>query len=187
MAQTGVSLAEFLARPETDPPEEYVDGAVVRKPPLAERERWLRSDLATLLFGWARASHQGAAALAVRCVLGGDVYVPDVEYIAPGRLPASETAGGALSQPPDLAVEICPATVDPAWVAAKVARYLACGVRCAWLVDPAEETVAVYGPGAAPVTLGRGEVLEGGALLPGFYVHLDDLFDTLQEEPRESS
>ena len=57
MGDSRPAVEAFLARPETDPPEEYVDGVVIRKPALAERERWLRSDLATLLFGWARASH----------------------------------------------------------------------------------------------------------------------------------
>ncbi|HZR98819.1 MAG TPA: Uma2 family endonuclease [Chloroflexota bacterium] len=187
MTETRLSLAAFLARPESDPPEEYVNGVVVRKPPLAEPERWLRSDLATLLFGWARASHQGAAAQAVRCVLGGDVYVPDVVYVTPERLRVREPTSGALVEPPDLAVEICPAAVDPAWVEQKIARYVARGVRLAWLVDPAEESVRVSGADRAPVTLGRGVVLEGGEVLPGFYVHLDDLFDTLLEEARQSS
>ena len=84
MTQTDLALAAFLARPATDPPEEFVGGVVMSKPALAECERWLRSDLATLLFGWARASHQGAAALAMRWIVGSDVYVPDAVYLAPG-------------------------------------------------------------------------------------------------------
>jgi Uma2 family endonuclease len=187
MAESRLTLAEFLARPQTDPPEEYVSGSVVAKPALSEPERWLRSDLATLLFGWARASHQGAAALAMRCVLGSDVYVPDAVYLAPERLSAPAFERGALTEPPDLVVEVCPAAVDPAWYAERLARYRAHGVRVAWLVDTAEETVAVYAGGAEPVTMGRRAVLEGGDVLPGFFVHLDDLFDTLLEEAREST
>jgi Uma2 family endonuclease len=187
MADTGLTLAAFLARPPTDPPEEYVAGAVRTKPALSEPERWLRSDLATLLFGWARASHQGAAALAPRCVLGADVYVPDAAYLLPARLGALDPRGGALTVPPDLVIEICPATVDPAWFVARVTRYEAHGVGVVWLVDTGEETLTVHSKGAAPLTLARGAVLEGGDLLPGFYVHLDDLFDTLLEEGREST
>ncbi len=185
MAQTDPALAAFLARPVTDPPEEFVAGVVRQKPALAECERWLRNDLATLLFGWARASHQGAAALAIRWIDGADVHVPDAVYVTPGRL-AAHAASAALDQPPDLAVEICPATVDPAWVADKLTGYLAHGVRLTWLVDVAEETVTVQAAGEEAVTLGRGAILEGGDLLPGFYVHLDDLFDTLLEAESES-
>ena len=68
-----------------------------------------------------------------------------------------------------------------------MARYLAHGVRLTWLVDVAEETVTVRAAGAEAVTLGRGAILEGGDLLPGFYVYLDDLFDTLLEEASEST
>ncbi len=182
-----LSLNEFLARPETDPPEEYQDGLIVPRPRLAPRERWLRSDLATLLYGWARASHQGAVAAGVRCVLGGAVYVPDIVYFAPrasGSPPAP--AGGALREPPDLAVEVCPSAVDPHWFHVRLEGFLACGVQTGWLIDPAEESVTVFGPGAARVRLARGAILEGGDLLPGFYVHLDDLFATLEEDEQES-
>jgi Uma2 family endonuclease len=186
MAEARLTLAEFLARPATDPAEEFVGGIVVPKPALAEREQWLRSDLATLLFGWARASREGAAALSVRCALGPDVYVPDVAYVAPGRLANLSPSAGMLTVPPDLAIEICPASIDPAWFARRLDRYLAHGVRLGWLVDAAEQTVTVSEPAQQPVTLGRGSVLEGSDVLPGFYVHLDDLFDTLAEEAYES-
>jgi Uma2 family endonuclease len=187
MAGSRLTLAQFLARPPTEPPEELHAGAVTVKPTLSEPERWLRSDLGTLLFGWARASRQGAAALAVRCVLGSDVYVPDAVYVRPERLSSLDLTGGALTIPPDLVVEICPAAVDPAWFAERAARYQALGVRAAWLVDTAEETVTVYTADAEPMTIGRGAVLDAGDLLPGFYAHLDDLFDTLLEEAHESS
>src|SRR6476469_3811569 len=102
MTDTGLTLEGFLARPHIEPPEEYLGGAVIVKPALSEPERWLRSDLATLLFGWARASHQGATALALRCVLDSNVYVPDVVYVVPERLSALVPPAGALTAPPDL-------------------------------------------------------------------------------------
>lgn len=187
MAEHEPALAGFLARPETDPPEEYIGGAVVVKPVLSEPERWLRNDLATLLFGWARASHQGAAALGMRWLVGTDVYVPDVLYLAPQVLSAVGRTGGLLTQTPDLVVEICPAAVDPVWFAGRAARFRAQGVRVVWLVDSAEETVALYAESPEPVVLGRGAVLGGGEVLPEFCMQLDDLFDTLLEEAQEST
>ena len=186
MAETSPTLAEFLAWPETDPPCEYIDGVVVQKPALFGREQWVRADLATLLYGWARASRQGAVSAGVRCALGGNSYVPDVVYFSPTRLPASES-GAVPRVAPDFAIEVCPSEVDPAWVAAKVAHYVAHGVRLAWLVDLGEETVTVYEPEKPPATLQRGGMLDGGDVLPGFYLYLDDLFDTLLEEEQESS
>jgi Uma2 family endonuclease len=160
---------------------------VLQKPPLAERERWLRSDLATLLFGWARASRQGAVAEGVRCIVAGSVYVPDIVYLTPPRLAAREGApGAALAVPPDLAVEICPAAIDPAWAAHRVALYVASGTPLAWLVDAGQESLTVYAATREPRTLVRGEILEAEDVLPGFYVHLDDLFETLLGDERES-
>ncbi len=182
----GPSLAAFLARPAADPPEELRDGVVVRRPALAAPERWLRSDLATLLYGWARAAGQGAVATAWACVCGEAVLVPDVVYFAPGRAPERAPDAGATVALPDLAVEVCGTAVDPAWHAAHVAAYLAAGVRLAWLVDAAERTVTVFGPQAEPVTLDRDAVLEAPAVLPGFFVHLADLFAALDESERES-
>ncbi len=174
------SLAEFLTWPESEPPSEYVGGRVVEKPALAGRELWLRADLTALLYGWARASHLGAVAALVRCTFGGGSYVPDVVYYAPERRP--EEAAGSLAAPPDLVVEVCPSTVDPAWVGQKLAREVADGVRLAWLIDPAERTATVYQPGAPPRLLRGGEMLDGGEVLPRFYLFLDDLFDVLDEE-----
>jgi Uma2 family endonuclease len=176
-----VTLEEFLAAPETEPRREYVAGQVVERPALAERERWLRADLATLLYGWARAMGRGAVATEVRCTFGGGSYVPDIVYFA--ERPA-EAAGGpvaGLHTAPDFVVEICPAAVDPAWFAPRMAAYVAHAVRLAWLIDPGEQVVTVYAPGAAPRLVTAGEMLEGGAVLPGFYLYVDDLFAVLEE------
>ncbi len=181
MAGSELTLEGFLALPERDPPLEYIDGRVIEKPLLVGRESWLRADLAALLYGWARASRQGAAASGVRCTLGGNSYVPDVVYFAPERVPVTGTSAGA----PDFALEVCPSAVDPGWVAAKAAHYVANGVRVAWLVDPTEETVTVFRPESAPAVLGRGALLEAEDVLPRFYLHVDDLFDVLLEEDED--
>ena len=41
---------------------------------------------------------------------------------------------------------------------------------------PDEGSVIVLQPAAAPRTVVRGEILDGGNLLPGFSVPVDDLF-----------
>jgi Uma2 family endonuclease len=179
------SLGGFLARPATDPPEEYRGGTVVPKPPLAASETWLRSDMATLLFGWARAGQQGAVAASTRFVLGESVFVPDVAYFAPGRRPETSTAG-VIAIAPDLAVDVCPGATDPAWFVDRAGEYLARGVRQAWVLDAGTESVVVLAAGVPPRTVDKGSVLEAPDLLPGFYVHLDDLFEALSEDNAES-
>jgi Uma2 family endonuclease len=182
-----LTLQAFLARPEGDPPEEYRAGEIVPKPALAPQERWLGADLGTLLFGWARASGQGAVAAATRCVIGGAVYVPDVAYFTPDHRPIGATGPTpAIVRAPDLVADVCPGSVDPAWYAERAAELLDRGVRQVWVLDAAAETVTVFALGAEPTTLARDDLLEAPDLLPGFYVHLDDLFETLAEEERES-
>ena len=173
------TLAEFLTRPESDPPTEYVDGRIVEKPPLMGTELWLRADLTALLYGWARAANQGAVAALTRCTFGGASFVPDLIYLAPER--RAEPAS-TLTLAPDFAVEVCPSSVDPAWVGHKLEHYVAHGVRLAWLVDPAERTVTVYQSGQEPTTLHGGDMLDGGEVLPRFFLFLDDLFEVLDEE-----
>ena len=178
MAEADLTLAEFLRQPETDPPSEYIDGGVVQKPPLQGPDRWLRADLAALLYGWARASRSGAVASEIRCAIGGDVYVVDVAYFGPGCQPAA----AALLGPPDFAIEVCPREIDPSWVGTRLAYFVAHGVRLAWLVDPLDETVTVYRPEVEPLVVPSGGMLEGGDVLPSFYLHVDDLYAVLGED-----
>ena len=58
----------------------------------------------------------------------------------------------------------------------KVRIYLAAGVRLVWIVDPVAEVVTVYEPDGAARLLRPGEALDGGEVLPGFSLALDDLF-----------
>jgi Uma2 family endonuclease len=54
--------------------------------------------------------------------------------------------------------------------------YLQAGVRLVWLVDPASRTVSVFRPDAAPRTLGEGDILDGGDILPGFSLPVAEIF-----------
>ena len=58
----------------------------------------------------------------------------------------------------------------------KARRYLAHGTEMVWLVDTDGRAVEIQRPGEAPQTLGNDDLIEGGALLPGFRVSVRDLF-----------
>jgi Uma2 family endonuclease len=57
----------------------------------------------------------------------------------------------------------------------KVAMYLQAGMRLVWLVDPASMTVSVFRPDAAPRTLGAGDALDGGDVLPGLVLPVAEI------------
>ena len=54
--------------------------------------------------------------------------------------------------------------------------YLLYGVRLVWVVDPVRATVAVLVPGGEQPILTAGDTLDGGEVLPGFSVLVDEVF-----------
>jgi Uma2 family endonuclease len=54
------------------------------------------------------------------------------------------------------------------------------GVRLIWVIDPATTTVTVIAPGEDARILSPGDVLDGGEVLPGFSVAVDDIFAQMQ-------
>lgn len=111
------------------------------------------------------------------------VRAPDVAFVAAGRLPAAGVSWrGFLELAPDLAVEIRSPSDRTRGSRAKVAEYLAAGVRAVWTVDPPRRSVTVHAPGAAPRVLAEGDVLEGGDVVPGFRCTVAELFEGLARD-----
>ena len=105
------------------------------------------------------------------------VYGPDVAFVRADRLPPPERAHLYFEGAPDLAVEVRSPNDRPGEAAEKVRGYLAAHTSLVWDVDPAARTVTVHAPDAIPHELGVGDVLDGGHVVPGFHLPLDELFD----------
>ncbi|MBL8153647.1 MAG: Uma2 family endonuclease [Anaerolineae bacterium] len=103
------------------------------------------------------------------------VRAPDVGFIAKARLPAVLPETGFVPFAPDLAVEVVSPNDDPEEIHIKMADYLKHGTRLVWLFYPKSATVGVYTPNHFQV-LERAATLEGGAVLPGFRLPLDEVF-----------
>ena len=58
----------------------------------------------------------------------------------------------------------------------KAGRYLEQGTQMVWLVDTDELQVEIQRAGEAPRTLHSDDLIEGGALLPGFRLRVRDIF-----------
>jgi Uma2 family endonuclease len=104
------------------------------------------------------------------------VRAPDASFVGADRLPAGGFGPGFAPIAPDLAVEVMSPsdTIPQVWQ--KVDDYLGAGVRAVWVVDPARGTVAVHQPGVAARLLAGDDVLDGGAVLPGFQFPVASLF-----------
>lgn len=103
-------------------------------------------------------------------VVGPDVaYYTDAETFAEVHPKWGEA-------PPVLAVEVLSPNDKPSKVNAKVADYLANGVRLVWLVDYEERKVTVYRPGQSLRVLDEKTELTGDPELPGFRCPIERVF-----------
>ena len=102
------------------------------------------------------------------------VRAPDVAWIAPGHVPVGVQGYPELA--PDLAVEVKSPSNSSADMGSKAGMWLRNGSQQVWVLNPESTIVVVHRPNAETVTLGEGDELEGGDLLPGFSVEVWRLF-----------
>lgn len=173
-----LTLDEFLRRPETKPYREYLDGKVERKTMPDGRHMFVQKML-SMLFGLFLREHPlGEGGPEWRFVFGPPGHeharVPDLAFVVAARLYPGYL-DGSYRGPPDLAVEVLSPGDRRGKVQAKIAFYLANGVRLVWLVDPRRRTVTVYQPEAPVRILTDADTLDGGAVLPGFVAPVRDI------------
>ncbi len=95
------------------------------------------------------------------------VRAPDVAFVARERAGGIPPRGYA-ELAPDLLVEVLSPDDRAAEVLAKVADWLAAGVRLVWVVDPERKEARVYRPDGSQALLGEFDALDGEDVLPGF-------------------
>lgn len=177
-----ISLERFLRLPEAKPALEYIDGEVIQKVSPKRTHSVIQNELLFAITEYGRRNRSGRAYPELRCTFGGNSLVPDVSYIVAERIPRDEKGQFIedITIPPDLWVEVISPGQTVRAMSARLGWCLGQGVRLGWLVQPRKERVYVFEPGVATRTLERGDELEGGAVLPGFRLALDDLFDEVQ-------
>jgi Uma2 family endonuclease len=106
------------------------------------------------------------------------LYAPDVGFIAKDS--AQPRTGKFYEGAPDLAVEVISPHDRAGEIHTKVQNYLKYGTRAVWVVYPDTRTLTVHLANGAR-TLGVGDVLDGGDILPGFSLRISDLFAILDE------
>ena len=70
----------------------------------------------------------------------------------------------------------------PGEMAVKRQDYFAAGVELVWEIDPDARTVVVYSSPTQSTTLTAADTLDGGAVLPGFTLPLQQLFAELDRQ-----
>jgi Uma2 family endonuclease len=183
-AATRLTLDEFLALPEEKPYREYACGEVWKKPMPNRPHSVLQTWLVLLLSPFVRRQRIGDIFAELRCVFGppgGErALVPDLCFYRRGRLIDDPQREPYPRIPPDLVIEVLSPRQNARRFADKLQFYLGNGVRLVWVVDPASETVTVYALGAQSRLLRAGDTLDGGDVLPGFAVPVDEVFAQLR-------
>ena len=77
---------------------------------------------------------------------------------------------------PNVAGEVISPTDAAEDVQEKIAEYFLRGVQAVWVVYPLQSTIHVYHAAKQITVLSRGDVLDGGAAVPGFHLPLAELF-----------
>ncbi len=160
---------------------ELIDGTLVEKA-MGWRESYLAAWIATLLNNFVLPRKLGL-------VLGSDgmfrlerdkIRIPDVAYISKQRFAGRTLKPGAFWELGcDLAVEVISPSNTKREMERKLRDYFAAGVIAVWLVYPKTREVAVYSSATEFVTLGGDDLLDGGAVLPGFSVPVSQIFAEL--------
>jgi Uma2 family endonuclease len=140
-----ITLAEFLAMPETKPASEYIDGQISQKPMPQGHHSIIQCKLATELD--VALERQGIATVftELRCTFGNRSIVPDIAVFQNARVPM-DTAGeiaNVFTIAPDWTIEILSPEQRAAKVLKNINHCLAYGAQMGWLIDPEDKIVMV--------------------------------------------
>jgi Uma2 family endonuclease len=105
----------------------------------------------------------------------GNVRLPDVAFVATGRLENDAAPEGFSPVPPDLAVEVLSPSDRPRYLLDKVGEYLEAGVRLVWVIDPAARSATIYRSLTDVSTAVEEGFLEGEDVVPGFRCRLGEI------------
>ena len=107
----------------------------------------------------------------------GSVRAPDVAWIVRERWEGvSRMERRRFARiVPDFVAEVLSPSDDRDETRAKMAEYIAQGVRLGWLIDPDQQTVEIHRPGRDVETLTKPKTLDGEDVMPGLVVDLAEI------------
>ena len=169
-----VTADELLAMGEGR--RELIYGEVIEMAPTGMEHAYFEHEISRLLGNFVKANDLGKVysgeagfLLATNPDL---VRAPDVAFIKRERVVRTRKYYPGA---PDLAVEVVSPGDSYSDVNEKVKMWLEHGTVEVWVVDERRETVQVCKQGS-DVTLKRGDEIDGGDLLPGFRLPLENIF-----------
>jgi Uma2 family endonuclease len=172
------SLKRFLQLPEVKPPFEYYGGRIVQKMSPSRPHGALTICFGANLLEFVLREDLGMIYSELRCTFGGASYVPDLCFIARGRIPRN-SKGELVSKikfASDLAIEILSPGQTAGEVCLKLRFAIKHGLRLGWLIHPVKKQVYILRPRRRVEIIRLGSILTGEDVLPGYTLSLDQLF-----------
>jgi Uma2 family endonuclease len=159
-------------------PCELVDGTLVEKP-MGYDESEVAGLLITFLNNYVRPRKLGIVTGPDGTIqlFPGLVRIPDVAFASWSCFPDRKRPKARIPQiAPDLVLEVLSKKNTKPEMAKKLVEYFTAGVRLVWLVDPRKQTVQVYSAPDESVLFRCGQSVDGGPVLPGFVLCVEELF-----------
>lgn len=158
---------------------ELIDGVIVEK-----STGWYESLVATVLIELL-SSHARTSRLGI--VLGANAVLqlypmiaraPDVSFVSKKSLARYKPS---RSNPipllvPDLAIEVLSKSNTAKEIALKLQQYFSAGVLLVWVIDPKRRSAVIHTSSAERFNIDAEGVLDGGTVVPGFRVNLQEVF-----------
>ena len=160
--------------------ERTAEGEIVIMAPAGWETGHRNSRISRALEDWAERDGSGLASdsSAGFQLPDGAVLGPDAAWIRRERLVglSAEQRERFLPLAPDFVIELRSPSDRPRDLEAKMAAYMANGVRLGWLIDPYERTVTLYRPDQEPRRLANPAQVAGDPELPGFVLEMEGIW-----------
>jgi Uma2 family endonuclease len=159
---------------------ELIDGTLVEKP-VGAYESLIAATLIHALISFVRPRGLGfvlGEAAMIRTA-AGRIRMPDVTFVSVDAVPNRSFPTVPVPQvPPTIAAEVL-SDSNTIWeIRQKLLEYFESGCRLAWVIDPVKRNVTVYTKFSTHPdrVLNDTEALDGGEVLPGFTISIEELF-----------
>lgn len=175
---TKLTLAEFLALPDSDVYYEFVDGQAVPKVSAKFFHSTLQFALCRLIREWCKGRGRVLPewAILLKCQGKDWAPVPDLTYISYERLPKNWRRNEACPAIPELVIEIISPDQTMQEFEEKAKDYLAAGVTRVWVIDPEAILIRSFFPdGSSQIYTDNMRIVD--ELLPGLELTTRQIFE----------
>jgi Uma2 family endonuclease len=182
MTTTGqkITAEDLLRMPDDGFRYELVKGELKQMAPTGRRHGYLAMRIGSPLEQDVRTHQLGevyAAETGFRLASNPDtVRAPDVAFISQQRLEEVGEVEGYWPGAPGLAIEVVSPNDTYAEVQGKVLSWLDAGTRMVIVLNPRQQTVAVYRSRTDIAILTKSDTIDGKDVVPGWTLAIEDLF-----------